>query len=215
MEKKCSKCEKIKTVDCFGKEKGSKDGLFSWCKECVRSHSKEYYAENRDKRRESSLSIYHRNHQDEDFRNRRNARQRIYSKDYVKRPESRILAREAHKRYLSKIEARISRRLSFQVWHSLRLVLDKSKKKNGRHWQDLVGWSVDQLMTHLESKFKPGMTWETYGGDTGWQIDHVIPKSWFKIQDSGDEEFCKCWALDNLQPKWLKDNASKGARYAG
>ena len=137
--KRCTKCGTEKEEDCFGKDSKAKDGKFYWCRECVKKHSKAYYHDNAEKCRESSLSIYHRNHQDEDFRERRNARQRVFSKDYVKRPESRILAREAHRRYVSKTEARISRRLSFQVWYTLRLVLDKSKKKNGRHWQDLVG----------------------------------------------------------------------------
>ena len=59
------------------------------------------------------------------------------------------------------------------------------------------------------------MTWDNYGGDSGWQIDHVVPRSWFKIRAVGDDEFKRCWVLDNLQPKWLKDNASKGNRYAG
>ena len=213
--KRCTKCGHEKELDCFGKDGKTKDGKFYWCKECVKTHSKAYYKSNINKCREASLSIYHRNKEDDDFRNRRNARQRVYSKDYLQRPETKLLLAAAHKRYVSKIGSRISRRLSFQVWHSLRLILDKSKKKNGRHWQDLVGWSVDQLMKHLELKFDPGMTWDNYGGDSGWQIDHVTPKSWFKISEAGDEEFCKCWDLANLQPKWLKDNASKGARYAG
>jgi hypothetical protein len=97
----------------------------------------------------------------------------------------------------------------------LRLVLDKSDKKNGRHWQDLVGWSVEELMGHLEARFQPGMTWGNYGGDRGWQIDHIVPRNWFKIEAVGDEEFRRCWKLDNLQPRWLRDNAAKGNRYAG
>lgn len=215
MVKLCTKCGNHKEMDCFGKDRKAKDGKFYWCRECVKTHSKAYYKNNTLKCRSSSLSIYHRNAKGDDFRDRRNARQRAYSKDYTKRPSTRLKAREWTRRYLQKIEAHISRKMSFQVWYSLRLILDKSKKKNGKHWQDLVGYSVEQLMEQLESKFQIGMTWENYGGQTGWQIDHVTPKSWFDIQEAGDDEFRKCWALENLQPLWLKDNASKGARFSG
>jgi hypothetical protein len=61
------------------------------------------------------------------------------------------------------------------------------------------------------------MTWENYGRQdgTGWQIDHIVPKSWFKIKEAGDDEFRKCWALSNIQPMWHPENARKGNRFAG
>jgi len=40
--KECSKCKKVKPLDRFNKRKSTKDGLGSWCKECI----KEYYLEN-------------------------------------------------------------------------------------------------------------------------------------------------------------------------
>lgn len=215
MEKTCTKCGVPKDIGCFGKNKNNPDGKNCWCKECVKAKSRSYYNANKEKCRASSLKIYHRNSEDSDFCSRRNARQRVFSKEYIQRPETKVLMAAANKRYVSKMENRISRRVSFQVWYSLRLVLDKSNKKNGRHWQDLVGWSVEQLMPHLEAKFVDGMTWDNYGGESGWQIDHITPKTWFNIQAVGDDEFKKCWALENLQPKWLADNASKGNRFAG
>ncbi len=213
MQKMCGSCRQLKDEVCFGKSKRYK-GLNKWCESC-RAREKAYYANNRESRKMASLEIYHRNTKDPSFRIARNSRQREFSKEYRKRPETKLLVAAAHKRYMSKMEHHISRRLSFQVWYSLRLVLDKSKKKNGKHWQDLVGWSVEQLMTHLETRFTDGMSWENYGGESGWQIDHVTPRTWFKIQAVGDDEFKKCWSLDNLQPSWLKDNASKGNRFAG
>ena len=187
----------------------------SYCKECVNQRRREYYQIHKESDTTNSLARYHYNSQDPDFRSRRNARQREFAKEYTKRPETKVLLAAAHKRYVAKMSHRMSRRLSFQVWYSLRLVLNKSDKKNGRHWQDLVGWTTEQLMAHLEVKFTDGMTWDNYGGDSGWQIDHITPRTWFKIQAVGDDEFKKCWSLDNLQPKWLKDNASKGNRFSG
>jgi len=214
-EKTCTLCGKIKNVGCFVIDRGAKDGRFYWCKECANRKRKEYYQSHRDQERASSLAIYYRNAQNKDFRERRNARQRVYAKDYWKRPETRLLLRARYHRRIADIGFRISRRLSFQVWYSLRMVLDRSQRKNGRHWEDLVGWSVEGLMEHLESKFQPGMTWGNYGGRSGWQIDHVVPRSWFKIQSSEDDDFRNCWALENLQPRWSIDNVKKGNRFAG
>lgn len=85
------------------------------------------------------------------------------------------------------------------------------KRKAGRSWSDLVGYSVDDLMDHLERQFQPGMTWENHG-QYGWHIDHVIPRSAFNYEEPEDIDFKRCWALDNMQPLWWRDNLSKGAK---
>ncbi|MBA8821462.1 hypothetical protein BRY73_16225 [Ochrobactrum sp. P6BS-III] len=84
-------------------------------------------------------------------------------------------------------------------------------KKAGRSWSDLVGYSVDDLMAHLERQFQPGMTWENHG-QYGWHIDHIIPRSAFNYEKPEDIDFKRCWALENLQPLWWQDNLSKGAK---
>jgi len=75
-----------------------------------------------------------------------------------------------------------------------------------------LGYTVSELKTHLESKFKDGMTWENYGQ---WHIDHVRPESWFSYDKIGDDDFKKCWSLENLQPMWAKDNIDKSNKYEG
>ncbi len=70
-------------------------------------------------------------------------------------------------------------------------------------------YTVDELIQHLQSKFKKGMTWDNYGE---WHIDHKIPDSYFKYKDLGDSEFQKCWALKNLQPLWAEENRKKSDR---
>lgn len=83
--------------------------------------------------------------------------------------------------------------------------------KAGRSWESLVGYTIDDLMRHLEKKFLPGMTWDNYGM-RGWHIDHVIPRSAFNYQTTDDIDFHRCWGLKNLQPLWEFDNLSKGAK---
>lgn len=82
--------------------------------------------------------------------------------------------------------------------------------KNGMSWEDIVGYTIIDLKTHLEKQFTEGMSWDNYGD---WHIDHIKPISLFKIKKIGDEEFIKCWSLNNLQPLWKKDNLSKYNKY--
>jgi hypothetical protein len=60
------------------------------------------------------------------------------------------------------------------------------------------------------------MTLENHGnGDGKWNIDHIVPDSWFTYSSDSDDDFNKSWSLDNLQPKWYRDNISKGNRFIG
>ena len=92
-----------------------------------------------------------------------------------------------------------------------RLIRETLKNgKNGTHWENLVNYTLDDLKEHLEKQFKEGMNWNNYGR-TGWHVDHIIPKSWFKFKSYNDREFKECWALSNLQPLWAEENMKKGS----
>lgn len=80
-------------------------------------------------------------------------------------------------------------------------------EKNGRKWQELVGWGFDEFRSHMESQFVDGMTWENYG--YFWHIDHIIPISAFNIVGVDCIDFKRCWALSNLQPLRVTENLSK------
>jgi hypothetical protein len=83
--------------------------------------------------------------------------------------------------------------------------------KGGRSWEVLVGYTLKELMTHLEKQFLPGMTWQNYGKRAGqWSIDHIRPVSSFHFNQAEDIEFKECWALSNLRPMWHADNIRKG-----
>lgn len=54
-------------------------------------------------------------------------------------------------------------------------------------------------------------TWDDNDPSTWtWQIDHIIPQSKLKYTSMDDENFKKCWALDNLRPLSSKENLEKG-----
>jgi membrane-associated HD superfamily phosphohydrolase len=85
-------------------------------------------------------------------------------------------------------------------------VLKESNVEKNGHYFEILGYTPEELINHLEKQFKDGMTWDNYGD---FHIDHIIPISSFNIQEIGDEEFMKCWSLSNLQPMWGEENIRK------
>jgi len=90
---------------------------------------------------------------------------------------------------------------------SAQLRRNLSGNKCFRRWETFVGYTINELKQHLESKFKTGMSWENIGK---WHIDHIVPISFFKYDKPEDQEFKYCWSLHNLQPLWARENLSKG-----
>lgn len=71
---------------------------------------------------------------------------------------------------------------------------------------DVVGYSLPDLMAHLERQFLPGMNWENRAS---WEIDHIVPLALFRFSGPDDPEFRAAWALTNLRPIWASDNRTK------
>jgi hypothetical protein len=89
------------------------------------------------------------------------------------------------------------------------ICLSLNGDKGGRRWQDLVGYTLEDLKRHLERQFTRGMTWSNYGE---WQIDHILPRASFSFTTVEEPDFRHCWALTNLRPLWKTANMSKGAK---
>lgn len=49
MSKLCIKCDTVKRLKFFSKDKYKKDGLQNYCKSCIKLYNKKYYIENKDK----------------------------------------------------------------------------------------------------------------------------------------------------------------------
>ena len=85
-------------------------------------------------------------------------------------------------------------------------VLKENNVTKYGHYFEILGYQPEQLINHLESQFNDGMTWDNYGE---WHVDHKLPITYFKFNEVTDNEFKKCWSLENLQPMWGNENISK------
>jgi DNA-binding PadR family transcriptional regulator len=112
------------------------------------------------------------------------------------------------KRSNDKRRAKTGEKLCDAVRHGICRSLKGNKK--GRHWEKLVGYTLKELMVHLEKQFQPGMTWDNYGNGKGqWSLDHILPRTYFHFDSDKDADFLRCWQLGNLQPMWHIDNIKK------
>lgn len=116
-------------------------------------------------------------------------------------PERRTYVREYEKkRRVKDPKFAVHARMKAMVQNALR------GRKAGRSWEGLVGYTLDELMRHLERQFLPGMTWENR---QLWQIDHIVPVSSFQFDRAEDDNLKACWALPNLRPLWKEENREK------
>lgn len=69
---------------------------------------------------------------------------------------------------------------------------------------ELVGCSIPDLKRHIESRFKPGMSWENRAE---WHIDHRVPLSCFDLAQTDQQFIAFNWR--NLQPLWRSENVRK------
>lgn len=94
----------------------------------------------------------------------------------------------------------------------IRCALKRSKSTKSFKTQELIGCSIEELKIHLESLFKPGMTWENRGVN-GWHIDHIRPCVSFNLSDPEQQK--QCFHYTNLQPLWAEENMSKNSWWNG
>lgn len=85
-------------------------------------------------------------------------------------------------------------------------VLKENNMDKYGHYFDILKYSPEELVVHLENQFTEGMEWDNYGE---WHVDHRLPITSFKFKEVGDNEFMRCWELNNLQPMWGDENISK------
>lgn len=128
----------------------------------------------------------------------------IYSEKYCK--ENREVLNERHRNYYHRVlKYSTQHKISQSISNGMRESLNSDKQ--GRHWEDLVGYVLQDLINHLEVQFDETMNWDNYG--KYWEIDHIIPVSAYQFNSVHDEDFKRCWSLKNLRPLNRVENGRK------
>lgn len=94
-----------------------------------------------------------------------------------------------------------------RVTQDLRRKLFSQRAQKSDKTVDYLGCSIPELMLYLQTKFKPGMSWDNYGK---WEIDHILPAAGFNLTCPLQQDIC--FHYTNLQPLWMPENRSKGRK---
>jgi hypothetical protein len=211
--KQCVKCEKLLpfTPEFYNRDSHAPGGLTAKCKECRYVQKRAWEILNPEKKKESERA-YYENTKDsylprkQKWRAENREKDRASAKNWViNNPDKR--KKYATNRYANHFESKIAMTLRARVRRSV---------KNGRliyrNMENILGYSIQELINHLESTFQEGMSWDNYNYH-GWHVDHIRPVSSFKLTNEDEslniEEIRKCWALENLRALWGKENMIK------
>lgn len=189
----CSRCKLAQPIFAFSKKKSSSDGYKSHCKQC----DKQLREQNKERDRELKHKHYLNNK--EKYLKAHQAYNALHS-DHIK---------QWKRSYRSTYE---KQRYHDDVFHRLRCVLRsrlrqalRENQKTGSAVNDL-GCSIEEFKKHLESLWKPGMSWDNWSKN-GWHIDHIRPLNSFNL--SNPDEVKQACHYFNLQPLWAEENLQK------
>jgi len=200
----CTSCGVAKEIEEFHRDRTTTDGRYPICKECKNTKHRRYYLANTEKEiarvmrsRKKHLEKYTQTIAKWRVANRKRINDN-QNRRYAENPEKiRAYARKV----ISSLKGKLNNTIKSRIGKGLR------GSKKGQHWEDLVGFTVEQLKGHLEKMFTPEMNWDNYG--TVWEIDHKIPIAIFNYERPEDIDFRICWSLNNLQPLNYSENRSK------
>jgi hypothetical protein len=159
--------------------------------EILKTKRKEYRLKNKEK-----IKNYIKNYRENNKNTIKIQQKKYFQKNKEKRKEY------VNFKYANDLEFMLKKKIRSRFTE----ILNKKNIKKTTKTLDLIGCSVEELKTHIESQFKKGMTWENYGL-YGWHIDHIKPCASFDLTDPVQQKLC--FHYTNLQPLWAKDNWEK------
>ena len=219
MNKKiCKICNKEKEINNFTHAFSKRNGnrfiyYYKTCKDCDRLRINAKNKRSKEKHRKKlalNQRMYHASHKKQD-----SITKKIW---YLKNREHVSLKNKIC------INNRRKNDIIFKLKENMSAYVRSFIFKNKKSIKKYLPYTIEELKKHLESQFEPWMTWNNWGkyycdkwddDDSStwtWQIDHIIPHSTFKYVSMEDEEFKKCWSLNNLRPYSAKQNLLDGNR---
>ena len=226
--KKCSKCKEEKEISNFYKSKRYNDGLYPSCKTCGKS----YYDNNIEKIKVESKKYRELNDENAKlyrikYNKENKEKKKLSSKKWRENNKEKlkeyyiyhlIKDKEKKKIYKKRYNEENKEKINFanrsryknDILYRLKLVVKSSIRrliKNQVSNSKILGCSYLEFKFHLESNFKPWMTWDNYGlyngeFNHGWDIDHIVPLSSAKTES----DLIKLNHYTNLVPLCSKTN---------
>lgn len=177
---------------------------------------KEWQQANPDKRK-VTIAKYHEVHLVEEKQYYRNNQNKIKARAAEYRSKNRELINEKLKERRKDPLVKLRHQVSVLIRHYINL---ETKKGSCMKY---LPYTIQELKQHLENQFESWMNWNNWGeyrkswNDQDsttwtWQIDHITPQSKLPYTSMEDENFKKCWALENLRPLSAKRNVIEGSR---
>ena len=225
----------FRSLNTFGKSKGTWDKLRPTCKDCLH----QYNVDNKEQRTEynkqywqdtKEVQVVSQKKWRENNKERakdNNKRWVEANKDYKKKKDNeyRTANWEKKKAYNAKWQRENYAKMKADPTRKLELAEYKIKSNTSRRIReilgqgksqrclDYVGCSLEKFRIMLETKFQDGMSWSNYGENVDggktrvWHIDHRIPCNAFDLTNEIHKN--ACFHHKNLQPLWWDVNIKK------
>lgn len=202
-------CKKLLPIENFNFKKSKGIFIGNKCKECIKKHRKIRVEEQALTIIEKHCSCCLQIKLLEDFRKscRGFAARGSKCRVCIKSTETKKKNEQRKERYHNKNKYDLKFMMNLRLSGRIRSALKNGGKKCAKT-VELIGCSMGELRSYIESKFQPGMTWDNWGkGNGNWNIDHILPCCSFDL--SKPEEQYKCFHFTNLRPLWFIDNIQK------
>ena len=121
--------------------------------------------------------------------------------DHTKEKISRALTK------LTPAQRLANKRVTRVFSNQLQRIMRKMNLRKSATAEQILGYTRAQLRQHLESQFRPGMSWES----GGFHVDHIKPVAAFIREGVTDPAVIH--ALDNLQILTPHENLTKSDKF--
>jgi hypothetical protein len=196
-------------------------------KEYLKQQSKNYYETNKDKLKVVRENYYKENKDKIRAKGNlyyKNNREKVITqqKEYQSLNKDKVRAskvRSERKRMANDPSFKLRKRISGQIRDHMKRF---GSSKNGKSILNFLPYTIEELRIHLENQFEPWMNWNNYRAYNSktwndddqsiwtWSIDHIVPQYKLPYQSMDEDNFKKCWSLNNLRPMSSKQNLLDG-----
>ncbi len=191
----CSKCGNHlpRTTDFFYRFKFNKDGLRTHCKDCHNKATAENQKTEEAKKRQKDY--YQKN------------KKELLEKNKIYCKSNKKLVSSTRNNYF---KLRRQRDAGFKSLSQLRSLLRgaivSGYTPRAKKTTEIFGCDYKTFKQHIESLFKPGMTWEKFRSGLV-HLDHIKPCCLFNLENTDEQK--ACFHYTNIQPLWAIENIEK------